>query len=270
MRLLLTTLLLIVIVPLAGAQEGVWRPTPRRSDATRLLLVTGGHEHDLDFYSLFDDPGLKVTVDPHPAAFSGDIRRKYDVLVLYDMVRTLDEPRRANLRAFAESGRGIVALHHAICANVDWPWWYEEVVGGRYLFEPFGGKLSSYEHDRVQTITTVTDHPVTRGLGSFRIIDETYRHLWISPSVRVLLRSDDPTSDGPVAWISPWTKSRVVYIQLGHDRQALLNPNYRRLIRQAIEWAATPQGRLSRTPGPAEQRSLMLDSPDQLPADAGK
>jgi type 1 glutamine amidotransferase len=239
MRISLSIILLIssigATLPL---QDKVWRPAPRKPEATRVLLVTGGHEHDVDFYSLFDDPGLRTIVDPHPAAFSGDIRRKHDVLVLYDMIRTLDETRRSNLRAFAESGKGIVVLHHAICANVDWPWWYEELLGGRYLFEPVGGKLSSYEHDRVQTITTVADHPVTRGIGTFRLIDETYHHLWISPAVKVLLRSDDPTSDGPVAWISPYARSRVVYIQLGHDRQATLNPRYRQLVHQAIAWAA--------------------------------
>jgi hypothetical protein len=34
----------------------------------------------------------------------------------------------------------------------------------------------------------------------------------ISPEVNVLLQTDDATSDGPVAWISPYAKSRVVYI----------------------------------------------------------
>ena len=207
----------------------------------RVLLVTGGHEHDVEFYTLFADPGIKVTVDPHPAAFSGDIRKRYDVLVLYDMIRTLDESRRRNLRDFVESGKGIVVLHHAICANVDWEWWVEEVVGGRYLFEPVGGRQSSYIHDRSQMVTAVTDHPVTAGLGSFRIVDETYKNLWISPRVRVLLRSDDPTSDGAVAWIGPHRASRVVYAQLGHDRQAFLNPKYRQLVGQAIRWAGRLQ-----------------------------
>jgi type 1 glutamine amidotransferase len=56
--------------------------------------------------------------------------------------------------------------------------------------------------------------------------------------VKVLLRSDHATSDGPVAWISPYEKSRVVYLQLGHDRNANLNPNFQRLVRNAIYWAA--------------------------------
>ena len=218
----------------AGPQGGAKKePNP-----IRVLLVTGGHLHDLEFYSLFTRPELRVTVDPHPAAFTGDIRQRYDVVVLYDMVRSLDEQRQRHLRDFVESGKGVVALHHAVCANVDWKWWVEEVIGGRYLFEPVEGRQSSYIHDRRQKIRVAMEHEVTRGIGDFEIIDETYKNLWISPRVKVLLRSDDPTSDGPVAWIGPHQSSRVVYIQLGHDRQAYRSPDYHQLVAQAIRWSA--------------------------------
>jgi hypothetical protein len=222
----------------ATTQTSVWKPKPKADGAVRVLVVTGGHDHDVEFYSAFDDERLKTVVDPHPMAFSGNITKRADVLVLYDMLKTLDEKRRKNLQAFVESGKGVVVLHHAIGNNVDWPWWYEEVVGGRYLFEEFNGRKSSYRHDEAQKIKPVLDHPITKGIGAFDIFDETYKDLWISPKVKVLLTSDNPTSDGPVAWISPYEKARVVYIQLGHDRNANLNPNWQRLVRNSILWVA--------------------------------
>lgn len=242
LRPTLSIVMLAVLV--AILTSGIWRQvvgaeiTPSPSPPVRVLLVTGGHLHDIEFYSIFDQRETRVTVDPHPAAFSGDIRSRYDVVVLYDMVRKLDETRQRNLRDFVESGKGVVALHHAICANVDWNWWVEEVVGGKYLFESVDGRQSSYIHDRLQRVTVKADHPVTKGLPSFSIVDETYKNLWISPRSKILLQSDDPSSDGPVAWIGPHPRSRVVYIQLGHDRQAHLNQNYQLLVRQAIIWAA--------------------------------
>ena len=39
-----------------------------------------------------------------------------------------------------------------------------------------------------------------------------------------------------MAWISPYTKSRVVYIQLGHGERAHLYPAYRTLVQDAIRW----------------------------------
>ena len=68
-------------------------------------------------------------------AFSGDIRAKYDTLVLYDYSQDLDKAGRKNLRDFVEAGKGVVVLHQAIADYNDWPWWWQEVVGGRYVAE---------------------------------------------------------------------------------------------------------------------------------------
>ena len=198
----------------------------------RVQLVTGGHDHEPSFYALFDNQGFTTNVKPHPQAFTTDFRRNTDVLVLYDMIKTgMDESKRARLREFAEAGKGIVILHHAICSHTDWPWWFEEVAGGLYT------EKSTFLHDETLPIKVKKEHPITKGLQEFVIHDETYKNLWISPKVDVLLTTTNPTSDGPVAWISPYAKSRVVFIQLGHGAEAHRNPNYQRLVKQAILWA---------------------------------
>jgi type 1 glutamine amidotransferase len=68
--------------------------------------------------------------------------------------------------------------------------------------------------------------------------DETYTGMWISREVKVLLKMENPTSYGPVAWPSPFQKSCVVYIELGHDDKAHLYPGYRELVHNAILWSA--------------------------------
>lgn len=237
--LLTIAIAIISLCRQASSQDSVWKPKPKRSDAVKALVITGGHDYDSDFYSVFDDEGIRAIVDPYPNGLQNDIRRRADVLVLYDMLRQTPPEKQKSLRDFVESGKGVVALHHAICGRVDWPWWYEEVVGGRWLFEPANGMpVSSYKHDEEISVKPVGEHPITKGVGAFRIWDETYKGLWISPKVKVLLETDHPLSDKPVAWIGPYEKARVVYIQLGHDRNANLNPDYQRLVRNAIRWAA--------------------------------
>lgn len=236
--LLLFAFALVFVLGFTLAQSTAWKPQPKASNATRVLVVTGGHDHDADFYAVFDDVTIDAKVNPHPLAFTGDLRKRYDVIVLYDMLAELEAQKQANLKAFVESGKGVVALHHSVCSNQNWPWWYNEVLGGRYLFETFEGKKSSYLHDVEELITPVGAHPITRGIKPFRILDETYKDIWISPRVKPILKSDHPTSDGTVGWISPYDKARVVYLQLGHDRNANLNPNYQRLVRNAIQWTA--------------------------------
>ncbi len=202
------------------------------AQTARVLVVTGGHDHDPSFYGLFEgDPGIEATVNPHPNAYLKDFEKRFDVLVLYDMLVNLEEARQAHLRRFAESGKGIVILHHAIGDYENWQWWWEEVAGGRFL------PSMTYIHGRHQKIHVVKQHPVTAGVRDFEIEDETYKGIHISPKNDVLLRSEDPTSDGPVAWVSSFAQSRVVCIQLGHERKAHQNPTYRKLVTNAITWS---------------------------------
>ena len=134
----------------------------------------------------------------------------------------------------------VVILHHALVDYSDTRWWWEEVMGARWL--KLGGPgtrwKTTYKHDVELLVYPVGEHPITAGVGPMRIWDETYKGMWLAPDIQVLMRTDDPSSDGPVVWISPYRKSRVVIIELGHDRNAHLHPGFRRLVRNAILWSA--------------------------------
>ena len=206
----------------------------------RVELVTGGHSHELSFYSVFENnPEFRINVNPHPLAFTGDMRKSVDVLVLYDMTDVNEEPRRKNLRDYLEAGKGLVVLHHAVIDNQKWPWWYEEVTGGRYFLSTEGDhRASTYQHDVPLKVHSPVKHPVTAGLEDFTITDEVYNFMWRSPKSQVLLEADRPEGEKAVAWIGPWQKSRVVVIQLGHGKEAHQNASYRKLVRNAILWSA--------------------------------
>jgi len=224
----LSLVAVLLAVPLLGA------------DAVRVQITTGGHPYDISFYGVFEGQAdLAVTVNPHPSAFRRDLRKLVDVLVLYDLADTTGEAERKNLQDYLESGRGMVVLHHAIADNWQWKWWYEEVVGGRFLMGD-EGPLPRSVAKTPETIaaTPKLNHPVLRGVGALRLNDEAYKGMWISPHSLALMETDNPANDKTVAWISPWKKSRVVVIQLGHGPGAHRDPGYRALVRNAILWAA--------------------------------
>jgi len=212
---------------------------PSASTELRVLLVTGGHDYEASFYSVFEQQsGFRWAHATNAEAFKKSIKDDFDVLVLYDMTADLDDKCKGNLQAFVESGKGLLVLHHAIASYQNWPW-YEKTVGGRYLLKPEGDKpASTYRHDEELAVLATTSHPITAGLGAIHIWDETYKGMAISPDSKVLLKTNNPTSDGPVAWISSYPKSRVVYIQLGHDGLAFRHPSYREIVRRAILWVA--------------------------------
>ena len=229
-------LLALGISVLAAAQ-----PSPVKQlkpDAMRILIVTGGHPHQTSFYSVFEgyDDWLVMT-DAQPAALAGSLQR-YDVLVFYDLQEQISEPARKNLKEFVESGKGVVSLHHAIVDFTDWPWWYQEVIGGKFYIKAEPGHPASAAKGNIQMdVRPKSNHPIVRGIPDLHLLDEPYRGMWVRPDVQVILETDNPLANRQVGWVSPYEKSRVVYIQLGHDRHTHLDPGYRSLIRSTVQWA---------------------------------
>ncbi|MFL5244474.1 MAG: family 16 glycoside hydrolase [Gemmataceae bacterium] len=211
------------------------------TDPVRALLITGGHDHETSFYTLFEgakDLG-RIKVSDSATAFQSDLRDKYDVLIMYDFSRDLKEIGKKNLRDFVESGKGIVVLHHALLNYQQWPWWYEDVVGGSYRLQKNGNIPSStYKGDQRISVALEEKHPITKALSPFEVMDETYQRMWMSPRIRPLLTTDNPTSDKVLAWIGPCNTSRVVAIQLGHGPTVFRHPEYRALVHNAVLWAA--------------------------------
>jgi uncharacterized protein len=210
------------------------------ADKIRVQVTTGGHHHDISFYSLFEgQDDLAVDVDAHPSALRRELRNRVDVLVLFDLNDVNDEAQRKNLRDFLEGGGGLVVLHHALADNWQWTWWYEDVVGGRFLMGDEGGRKGSKAHAPVTLdVKPVAKHPVLEGVGAMTLQDEGYKGMWLSPKSTPLLETGSQENDRVVAWIGPWQRSRVVAIQLGHGPETHRSPAYRRLVRNAILWTA--------------------------------
>jgi type 1 glutamine amidotransferase len=205
----------------------------------RLTVVVGGHAFEPSFFRVFDPMSdVKVDIHPHPMAFNRELKGT-DVLLLYDMLEELPEAKRARVQRYLEGGGGVVILHHALLDYGDWPFWTNEVAGVKYFRKAAPGQpASTYKHDIEMKIRVVKEHPVVRGLKDFTIHDEGYKGMWFAPNITVLLETEHPDSDRPIAWISPYRKARVAVIQLGHGKEAHENPNFRQLVANAIRWAA--------------------------------
>jgi hypothetical protein len=205
------------------------------------LLVTGGHDHEAAFYTIFDGHKdlASLPVVSSATAFKADLRGKYDCVIMYDFTRELDAVGKKNLQDYVESGGGVVVLHHALLDYQNWAWWTEEAVGGSYRLSREGDRPSSSVKNNQQiSVTPAESHPITAGIGPFHIEDETYKNMKFATKVRPLLTTDNATSDTNLAWIGPDERYRVVAIQLGHGPTAFRNPSYRALVHNAILWAA--------------------------------
>ena len=216
---------------------------------TRVLVVTGGHGFESEpFLQMFkDNPDITFKAVEHPQAqalFKAEAAQAYDVVVLYDMWQQIDDTTKADFTKLVASGMGVVALHHCLASYQDWPE-YRKIIGGFYYLKPQtvdgSEKPASVYQEGLDLKVKVADpaHPVTAGVSAeFAIHDESYGKFDLLPDSHPLLTTDEPSSDKVIGWCRTYGKARVVYLQGGHDHFAYANPEFRKLLANAIRWTA--------------------------------
>lgn len=223
-------------------------PAGGSSGKLRVVVVTGGHDFEKEpFFQVFkDNPDITYLAVEHPnaqALFKADAAKTYDVLVFYDMHQEITDEAKADLVARLKDGKGLVVLHHAVADYQKWPE-YEKIIGAKYYLEKtvvngVEKARSAYKHGMHFTLHVADPaHPVTKGVKDFEILDETYKWFDVAKDVQPLLTTDEPESNHIVAWAKTYENARVVYMQSGHDHFAYENPNFRQVLRQAINWTA--------------------------------
>jgi uncharacterized protein len=241
MKKLLTFLLCIVIVILfISAINPPARPI-------RILVITGGHDYKVEqFNQMLSGLGENITyqVAELPGAydmFLPENRSKYDVLVFYHMWQNITDEQASALADCIKNGKPLVALHHSICAYDDWPEYFN-IIGGKYFHKltVVKGKeyaACSYIHDLHFTVRIVDpENPVTKGIKDFEIFDETYKGFYVEDGVIPLLTTAEPSSSPVIGWTKKYGKARIVTLQSGHDAATFENQNFRKLLKQSIEW----------------------------------
>lgn len=209
----------------------------------KIMLVTGGHDFDeIEFFEMFDAmEGVDYEHFEQPKAnakLEKDLAEDFDVLVFYDMWKTISNNEKAAYLKMTEQGKPFLFLHHSIASYQNWSE-FEKILGGKY-FE--NGEnvppelLSSYDHDvwvysKVETYT-----PVTKGFRDLRFFDEVYGNVRISDDVIPLLKTRHPKSMEVIAWENKYNASKIIYIQSGHDKRTFVEADYRKLLLQSIEY----------------------------------
>ena len=209
----------------------------------KILIVTGGHDFDREsFFQMFDSfNNLSYIELIHPEARvqlgTVDLA-SFDAVVFYDMPKTITDEEKNSYYRLLKAGKGLLFLHHSICAYQDWPE-FKSIIGGKYYEKEKDDKfgVSSYQHDVDFYVQMVhTSHPVTKGMKDFVLHDEVYGNLEVLPEIYPLLSTDHPKSNILIGWTLKKENSKIVFVQPGHDKNSYANPDYRRLIKQAINY----------------------------------
>ena len=158
----------------------------------------------------------------------------------------LTPEQQAAFARFVARGGGVVALHAAGDDSHKEPWYSDTIIGTTFIGHPGGA-------DHIQTAKVVAvqpRHPVLTGVALPWLARDEWYSFDRNPATRgmtVLAEVDEASyrpggkltmGKHPVMWINPHSKGRVFYSALGHEPQLYDDPAYRRILTNAIRWAA--------------------------------
>jgi sialate O-acetylesterase len=232
--------------------------TESRQPPVKLLIITGDHGHDWkattaalkDILSAGGKTSVDVTTSPSTDLTDANLA-KYDALLLNykDTANGAPESKwsDANKEAFLKAvrdGKGLVVLHHASSAFVK-PNWdeFEKAIAGGWRSQGFHGPKHIYHVKKA-----AARHPISEGLPDEfeHKIDELYQNSVMVPGNEVLATAySDPGKprgtgkDEPIIWVNTYGKGRVYNNALGHDTEAMSDPNFQAWLRRGVLWAAT-------------------------------
>ena len=239
MKSVLHTFSLLVLLALIGAGCKI-NPAPKLS----VLVVAGGHSFDtVEFVEMFDSFS-EFTVDTvmQPKAnrlIGSNAIDDYDVLVFYDMWNGADSIERAGYYRLLDRGIGMVFLHHSLAGNQQWDE-FSTIIGGKYHTHRSNvdsSRYSTYKHDiEIDMKIPRRDHPVTRNMEDFTILDEGYNNIEMKGDVMVILKADHAECSENAGWVNTYGNSRIVYLMPGHDKHAFTNESYMTLLKNSIKF----------------------------------
>lgn len=215
------------------------------SDVT-VALVIGAHPFDVPAtMDTFDSlPGITTYPQDLPTfAAEDESRRTYDAAVFYNYHENpgyCDIPLPGEwyemaidaIRDLGDRGAGIVPLHHGLGA-------FQESADWREVTGIADNELRGAHPDQTFTVDVADpDHPITAGLSSFELTDETYDMDDPEPDNDLLLTTDHEPSMHALAWVREYRSAPVFCYACGHGPAAFGNETYRTVLARGIRWAA--------------------------------
>lgn len=142
------------------------------------------------------------------------------------------EVQAADLADYVREGRGFLSLH----AGNAWYWDHDvdraycEFVGNAFVQHPPRCDIS---------MKMVGEHPITAGVAPFVIRDEHYELDHYADDITVIMEGTSAAGGTQVAaYVRSYGAGRICMLAPGHLLSVFENPEYQKMIRQAIDWCA--------------------------------
>ncbi len=190
------------------------------------------------------------------ATFSPEILARFDAVVFNNVSGDVFTPeQRKALKDYIENGGGFVGFHGTGGdMDYDWKWYVDELIGAQFI-----GHTMSPQFPKATMRIVDKNHPATAGMADEWTRTEEWYSFANSPRAKgytVLATVDESTykpkgvfgkdiamgQDHPMIWWHCQGKGRTLYSALGHRPSAYDEPEYRKILLGATEWALRLKG----------------------------
>ena len=244
-------------------------PKPRRLEV--FFLGDNGHHKPVErlpsIMSALGNKGINFTYTDKLEDINLENLNRFDALMIYANWDEITPQAETALLAYVASGKGILPIHCASFCFRNSPE-YVKMVGGQFW---------KHTTDTISANIVQPNHQIMNGLAKLKAFDETYLHSKLQADNNVLMNRDikaDQTKDRPETQTEPYTwtrnygKGRVFYTAFGHDEQTWENPDFHKLLENAIVWAVDDQARAAHAalnPQPLVFRNAKLPNYEKRP-----
>lgn len=199
------------------------------------------------------------------AVFRPEILNRFKLVIFNNMTGDVLSPeQRAAFEQWLANGGAWIGLHGSgDGSHAAWPWYDKTLIGPEFIGHPAEPLLQ-----QARLVTLAPEHPVMQAIpNAWMVTDEWYSFdanpasFGVKPLLGLDEASYDPVNrlygpredlrmgprpiDHPIIWSKCLGSGRTFYSALGHNHLVYDNPDYRRLLTNAVDWVlerASSQG----------------------------
>jgi len=230
----------------------------------RVLLFCDDHYHPGEVPTKGMEPlrgkGFTIEVASDTSQFNPATIFNYNVIVMSKCDHISKENKdswktpevQAAFVDFVEKGGGLLVTHSGTVAGTD-----SDAKGNDtgMLDNLIGCRFANHPNNCPVTVAPLKPHPITDGVELFCEVDEHYRLDILADDIDIVAASYAPAQGdaakyetepyfnfpeciAPSAYVRTQGKGRVCVLTPGHDLNVWLNPQFQKLLKNALKWCA--------------------------------
>jgi len=157
--------------------------------------------------------------------------RDAKLLVVYARRFQITGEQLKMVKGYIASGRPVIGIRTASHAFQNYLEFDRDVLGGSY-----SGHLGDEKRIQVTPDPKAAKHPVLNRIDPWSRKGRLYRNRKLGDGVTLLLTGKGAKETHPVAWTRTIGQQRIFYTSMGIPED-FRNPNFLRLLRNAVKWA---------------------------------